>query len=147
MSRLKKTRNQAARNCLRLVDANLNRAKEALRVCEDISRFIYDDAGVTKRLKKCRHALTIVLNQFPFSYRELLNDRKSASDVGKASLIMDRQGKTKINDLWIANQKRAQEALRVLEEISKMIAPKCAAHFQRIRFETYDVERRVLSQF
>ena len=42
----------------RVMDANLNRAKEGLRVCEDICRFVYDQRQWTSGLKTIRHQLT-----------------------------------------------------------------------------------------
>ena len=35
----------------RVIDANANRAREALRVMEDLARFILDDAALTERTK------------------------------------------------------------------------------------------------
>ena len=42
----------------RVIDANLNRAKEGLRVCEDTVRFILKDKILTKKIKKLRHDIT-----------------------------------------------------------------------------------------
>ena len=43
---------------LRIIDANLNRAREGLRVCEDISRFALGDKTATRALKSIRHGAT-----------------------------------------------------------------------------------------
>ncbi len=40
---------------LRLLDANCNRAREALRVLEDYARFVLDHADLSGRLKAVRH--------------------------------------------------------------------------------------------
>ena len=42
---------------LRMIDANLNRTREGLRVMEDCARFGIDDAKLSERLKIARHAL------------------------------------------------------------------------------------------
>ena len=126
---------------LRLVDANYNRAKEALRVAEDISRFLMNDARLTAAFKKVRHELTRALLHFPVSYREIVAARDSADDVGKTGAIKDIKRKLKWSDLLISNLKRAQEALRVLEEFAKIAAPTEAKSFQKIRFKVYELEK------
>jgi len=42
---------------LRILDANLNRIGEALRLLEDISRFLLNDPALTEELKAMRHEL------------------------------------------------------------------------------------------
>jgi len=41
----------------RLLDADFNRAREALRVVEDYARFILDDARLSQAAKQLRHDL------------------------------------------------------------------------------------------
>jgi thiamine-phosphate pyrophosphorylase len=50
-------------------------------------------------------------------------------------------------DLLISNMKRAQESLRVLEESSKIVAPKKSKSFQTLRFRLYELEKKVLKKF
>lgn len=133
--------------CLRIVDANYNRAKEAMRVCEDIIRFSRNNTQLTKRWKTCRHDLTQALFQFPAPYQRLLESRESVRDVGRSSVIRDKKKTVKIKDLLAANIKRSQEALRVLEEFSKITAPKVSGKFQKIRFKLYDLEKVTFSKF
>ena len=130
---------------LRLLDANFNRAKEGLRVCEDILRFVFDDRALTARFKKLRHDCSKILIQFPVPYRVLVRKRNSARDVGKRSFISDKKPGWK--DLLISNMKRTQESLRVLEESSKIIASKTSKSFQTLRFRLYELEKRVLKKF
>ena len=47
-----------SRETLRIIDANLNRAAEGLRVLEDIARLGLNDASLSERLKTLRHELT-----------------------------------------------------------------------------------------
>jgi hypothetical protein len=42
------------------------------------------------------------------------------------------------------NLQRTKEALRTLEECSRVIAPRETAAFQRLRFRAYEVERDLL---
>lgn len=132
---------------LRILDANLNRAKEALRVGEDIVRFGLNEELLSKRWKSCRHQISQAFLKMPLKYQLLLNVRDSENDVGKSSHIADKKKKQTLKDLLIANLKRAQESLRVLEEVSKVIAPKLSGRFQKIRFDTYVLEKDTLSKF
>lgn len=135
-----------ANKSLRLIDANFNRAKEGLRVCEDIMRFIYDDAEFAKAFKKLRHDCSKILLNFPISYRALLATRNTKGDVGKASTIHEKK-KPNLKDLLTSNMKRAEESLRVLEEASKIVALTQSRKFQSLRFELYELEKRTLKRF
>ena len=131
---------------LRLIDANFNRLKEGLRVCEDILRFMYDDRALTRSLKKLRHDCSKVLLSFPISYRVLVETREAFRDVGKKSVIYEKK-KPKWKDVLSSNLKRAEESLRVLEEASKVIAPVKSRSFQSMRFRLYELEKRILKKF
>ena len=130
----------------RILDANYNRAKEALRVSEDVVRFIMDDRALTARYKSCRHELTQSLLKMPVSYKKLLLSRDSAGDVGKAGWIQDKKGRIDWQDILCSNLKRAQESLRVLEETSKVIAPRQSPAFQKLRFSLYELEKRTIQK-
>lgn len=130
----------------RILDANWNRSKEALRVCEDISRFFLEDKPLTAQFKRIRHDLTAILMAFPISYRELLFSRDSVNDLGKNSSIADKKN-PKWQDIMAANLKRAQEALRVLEESSKVIAPKKVNALSALRFRVYELEKKSFRKF
>ena len=131
---------------LRILDANYNRAKEALRVSEDVARFLMKDPVLSSGFKRARHALTQTLLKLPVSYSKLLESRDSLRDVGRNSGIRDRK-KAGWKDVMAANLKRAQEALRVLEEISKILAPRSTRFFEKIRFDLYDLEKRTVRKF
>ena len=45
------------RRVRRIIDANLNRAREGLRAVEEYARFVVEDAAATERLKTLRHDL------------------------------------------------------------------------------------------
>ena len=135
--------------CLyRIVDANFNRAKEALRVTEDLLRFAANDKALAFALKKSRHRLTAILSAFPVSYKKLVASRDSRNDVGKNGVIRDRSALSRAEGLLTANFKRAQESLRVLEEVSKAgVSAGIARRFQRLRFEVYELEKRAVRKF
>lgn len=118
----------------RLIDANLNRLKEGIRVIEDINRYIYDDAALSSTLKQLRHKLQPAYDQNRLRYRDIEND------VLKKS-ISSELSRTSINDLIIANFSRAQESARVLEESFKLIEPSLSELFKEIRYGLYSVEK------
>ena len=132
---------------LRIIDANYNRAKEAMRVAEDVIRFVIQDSKLTDKWKRTRHDLTSILFEFPISYRGLVESRHSSEDVGRRSLIRDKKTKNSWQDLLTANAKRSQEAMRVLEELAKMMAPRLAVRFQQLRFRLYELEKISLRKF
>lgn len=120
---------------LRLLDANFNRAREALRVLEDLVRFGRDDRSGREALKRLRHRLSAL--ERPMAAR-LLAARDSARDVGRG----DAPGATR-GDAASANFKRSQEALRSIEEGAKTFDPVLARAASAIRYELYDLERRL----
>ncbi|AXH10983.1 thiamine-phosphate pyrophosphorylase [Malaciobacter halophilus] len=121
------------KNNLRLIDANLNRLREGIRVIEDIFRYIYNDKKNASRLKQLRHKARIDLND------DLLSSRDIRNDVLKKS-ISSEQNREDLYSILIANFKRAQESARVLEEFTKLISVKDSENFKYIRYELYDLE-------
>ena len=102
---------------LRLIDANLNRLREGIRVVEDIFRYIYNDKQTSSKLKQLRHLSRIE------KYDELLEARDITNDVLKKS-IPSEQNRENLQSILIANFKRVQESSRVLEEFTKLISSK-----------------------
>lgn len=131
------------RGLWRVVDANQNRASEGLRVCEDIVRFLLNDAAATAALKSCRHHLARIFTKPKFERRMLLAARESARDVGKKSFLQDEK-KPGWKSLLSANFKRTEESLRVLEECAKIVMPGESRQFQALRFRVYGLEKKLL---
>lgn len=124
----------------RIIDANINRAKEGLRVCEDITRFILDSRQFTLKFKKIRHKLS-ALSATLGPKALLLKERCSVKDVGR--LIKANELKRKgVRDIFFANIQRVKESIRVLEEFSKLINIKAALGFKEIRYKIYDIEKQ-----
>lgn len=134
------------RALLRIIDANYNRAKEGLRVAEDIARFHLRDPALTRALKRIRHDFTKALLAFKTPYRSLVEARNLKEDVGARGLIRDKK-RPDWKDLLVSNLRRGQEASRVLEELSRMVEPRKTASFQRIRFRLYELEKNCLRKF
>lgn len=127
---------------MRMLDANLNRSREGLRVCEDIARFIFDCGPISRELKSIRHAITSSVSRMPSGRKALCESRDSANDVGRVPAIGPDMKRSDPADIFAANMQRVKESLRVLEEVSKLTDEAMAAKFQRLRFRTYDVEKR-----
>jgi len=123
---------------VRLVDANLNRLKEGIRVIEDIARYHEDNGPLALKLKNLRHQCRI-----DEKYLELLSSRDSINDVLRPSTKSE-MNRTNIKDILIANYKRAQESARVLEEITKIWSGELAERFKNIRYELYALEKENL---
>ena len=117
----------------RIIDANLNRAIEALRVIEEYARFIYLDAKLTIRLKQLRH--TLAKDSKPEDKKQLLNARNTAHDMRSDEINPSRKD---LSELLQANFSRLQEALRVLEEYTGK------SLYNRARYQSYDLEKEIL---
>lgn len=133
------------REILRILDANFNRSREGLRVCEEITRFVMDDKTLTADLKKVRHAITDGFKKLPVSVSELVASRDSQGDVGKDPSRLEKKRKN-AESLFLANIERSKEALRVLEETSKLLDAKLPEHFKKIRFRVYSIEKKVFQK-
>nr|MBU1328796.1 thiamine-phosphate pyrophosphorylase [Candidatus Omnitrophota bacterium] len=131
---------------LQIIDANLNRAREGLRVCEDIARFSLQNKGATKSLKAIRHGATnLVLRSKKISLAKLLSERDIASDKTKFIDFTPRSG-ANISDIFMSNIERVKESLRVLEECFKIIDEKISRGYRKLRFNTYDIEKNIVKQ-
>jgi thiamine-phosphate pyrophosphorylase len=133
----------------RILDANFNRAREALRVMEEAARFILDDSKLVADIKALRHDLSHAMA----SLDNLPWHRDTPGDVGttvKVSGEMTRQG---VPHVVTAAGKRLSEALRAIEEYAKALdTPVTLANNQQaplpaviesIRYRGYDIESRL----
>lgn len=126
--------NQHSEKIERLIDANLNRLKEGIRVVEDITRYIQDDAHLTSQLKTLRHQLQQAHNKQRLIHRDIEHD------VLKETIASE-LNRTTLNDIVIANFSRSQESSRVLEESFKLSDSTLSELFKSIRYELYALEK------
>ncbi|MBF0484806.1 MAG: thiamine-phosphate pyrophosphorylase, partial [Candidatus Omnitrophica bacterium] len=117
---------------VRVIDANLNRAKEGIRVCEDVCRFVLDEPALSKQCKDIRHKLNLVVEKL--GPVVLVGGRDADKDVGKPSSKTE-MVRTKIADIFYANCQRVKESVRVLEEFFKLIDKKSAQELKNIRYQ------------
>jgi thiamine-phosphate pyrophosphorylase len=125
---------------LRLLDANANRAREALRVIEDYARFWLDDPQLSSDLKNLRHELTEATRGF---IQDAILHRDTPNDVGTANKTAAELKRSDVNEVVTAAGKRLGEALRATEEFAKIDAPTLAGKVESIRYRFYDIEVRV----
>jgi len=124
----------------RIIDANINRAKEGLRVCEEITRFILDNRKLTTEFKKIRHKTDGILKYLPKNI-ELFKERKSEADVGR-KIYANELKRRNCQDIFFANIQRVKESVRVLEEFTKLINKGVAVRFKELRYDIYGLEKK-----
>ena len=128
---------------LRIMDAAADRAREGLRVVEDYVRFALDDPHLTGQLKRLRHELTAALKSLPQD--QLLAARETQADVGTRISTLAETERRGLSDVVGANFARLQEALRSMEEFGKVLSPAMAAELERLRYQSYTLERAIES--
>ncbi len=125
---------------LRVLDANVDRCVEGLRVMEDVARFVLDDAALSARVRDLRHRIAHAVSGVDAA---LLASRRPDEDVGAAPGLPE-EPRLSLTQLVRANAKRAEEALRVLEEFSRLpeLPPELdTARFKSARFDVYEIEQ------
>lgn len=132
------TNNPLPPELLRVVDANLNRLKEGIRVIEDIARYVHNDKELSTALKNLRHLCRIE------PLEELLASRDSVNDVLRPTMQSE-MNRTDLRSIVIANYKRSQESSRVLEEMYKIVDSALSERFKNIRYELYMLEKKNLT--
>ena len=122
---------------LRLLDANLNRAREGLRVLEDTARFLWQSKKHFQALRKARHKLDTLTRRH---YPDLVRSRSGAQDPGRR---IKEGGRESLEEVVAANLRRCEESLRVLEEYGKIFSANAGAEFKDLRYAIYDLEKSV----
>jgi len=134
------------RRTLRIIDANLNRVGEGLRLLEEIARLLLNDAALTQQLKTMRHEL--VRGDYSLQ-QQLLQSRNSQGDVGVNIEVPGEEKEKELPLVLVANARRVQESLRTLEELAKVpgtTAKLDPEKFKQARFALYTIERELLSK-
>jgi len=135
-----------SRQRLRIIDANLNRAGEGLHLLEDLARLILNDANLTQQLKTIRHG--ILRGDWSFN-QQLIQSRDSEGDVGVDIEASGGEKHRELPIMVVANARRVQEALRILEELAKIpgTTPQLDPDkFKQARFALYTIEQTLLSK-
>ncbi len=123
----------------RILDANANRAREALRVMEDAARFLLNDRTLSSEFKQLRHDLSQALLRFD----HLDLNRDIRGDVGAAVSTKSELTRASAAAVVVAAGKRLSEALRTIEEFGKTMDAGFATSVEKLRYRGYDLESRV----
>ncbi|MEA3331940.1 MAG: thiamine-phosphate pyrophosphorylase [Campylobacterota bacterium] len=129
--------NQLSPELFRVIDANLNRLKEGIRVVEDIMRYRDNNKKLSSKLKELRHKARVD------ETTKLLKHRDSINDVLRPSTKSE-LNRTNIVNIITANFKRAEESSRVLEELYKLNNLTYSENFKYIRYELYNLEKEII---
>ncbi len=132
----------------RVIDANLNRAREGLRVLEDFARFVANNNPISGELKAFRHDLVLTAQLLPGSRsadetfsEEAMQNRDTIGDVGTENSAPNERQRDSMAHLVTANCRRVQESLRSLEEFGKLLSADFAAAAKQLRYRSYTVEK------
>lgn len=139
------TTNHIPQSILRVIDASEDRCREGLRVLDDVARLMLDDSALTAKLRDARHMLASAIQPLG---NALLSARDAESDVG-ASESSPSAAHADVTALVRANARRAEEALRTLEEFARL--PEVDGFFDsgklsNVRFLVYDLERELVGR-
>ncbi|HEY9809210.1 MAG TPA: thiamine phosphate synthase [Halomicronema sp.] len=123
----------------RILDANLDRAREGLRILEEWCRFGLNNASFAAECKEMRQELA------RWHSAELRAARDTVGDVGTALSHPQEERRASISELLRANFSRVEEALRVLEEYGKLYHPQMGSIFKQMRYRVYTLESGLMA--
>jgi thiamine-phosphate pyrophosphorylase len=126
----------------RILDAAANRAREGLRVLEDLARFALNDSQLTEQLKSARHQLSHAVDAVGGA--GWLRFRDTPGDVGTTIHTTTEAERPDAASIVTANCKRVQEALRTLEEFGKRVDAGFARSMGELRYAAYSWEQRLM---
>ncbi len=125
----------------RILDANLDRAREGMRIIEEWCRLGLNHQPLAEECKHIRQELA------QWHSWELRQARDTPGDVGTDLSHAQEEVRESIEQLLQANLCRSQEALRVLEEYSKLYKPEMAVACKQLRYRVYTIESTLLNSY
>jgi len=126
----------------RIIDANFNRAREAIRVVEDFCRFALNSAPLTERAKQLRHELSAAIDKLDAG--QLISSRDTPGDVGIGKTVDKQLQRSNLNECFTAGCKRLTEALRTLAETTQTLNPPVAGTIEKLRYAAYTLEKDIV---
>jgi len=121
-----------------IIDANLDRAREGLRVLEDWARFGLGREDFVKQIKNYRQLLG---KHHLYIYKK---SRNYTNDKCTGLSHPEQFNRSTFNEIISTNAARIQEALRVIEEFAKNKNKELSALASKIRYEIYLLELDLL---
>ena len=122
-----------------IIDANLDRAREGLRVLEDWARF---GLGLEKYVIKIKNFRQILGKHHLEVYKK---SRNHIEDQCKGLSHVEQNNRKSPAKIIRSNSARVQEALRVIEEFSRLNNKELAKIASEIRYEIYTLEVELLN--
>ena len=117
-----------------IIDANLDRAREGLRVLEDWARFGLGASNYVTRIKNFRQVLG--KNHLEI-YKQT---RNYVEDKSKGLTHQEQFNRKTPQQIISSNAGRVQEALRVIEEFTRLNNHNLSKIASEIRYEIYNLE-------
>lgn len=124
----------------RIIDANIDRAREGLRVIEDSLRFVFEKKEFSERLRCLRQEIPSLSSALNIPLSGLIASRESDKDVGRSRKEKNRKD---IAEIIASNFARVEESIRVLEEYSRILNPKVTGRIKKIRFDLYALQKEI----
>jgi thiamine-phosphate pyrophosphorylase len=126
----------------RIIDANFNRAREAIRVIEDFCRFALNSTPLFERARQLRHQLSAAIGKLDAG--QLISSRDALGDIGAGKPINEKLSRNNLNDCVTAGCKRLSEALRTMAEMSQIQNRSVAETIEKLRFDAYALEKDIV---
>ena len=126
----------------RIIDANFNRAREAIRIMEDFCRFALNSTSLTERAKQLRHELSATIDKLDAG--RLISSRDTLGDVGIGKKVDKQLQRTDLYNCFTAGCKRLTEALRTLSEMTQTLNPSVAGTIEKLRYTAYTLEKDII---
>jgi thiamine-phosphate pyrophosphorylase len=126
----------------RIIDANFNRAREAIRVIEEFCRFALNSGELTERAKQLRHELSATIDKLDAG--SLISSRDTLGDVGVDRTVENQLRRAELKDCFTAACKRLTEALRALAEMTQTVNPSVAQTIENLRYSAYTLEKDIV---
>jgi thiamine-phosphate pyrophosphorylase len=121
----------------RILDANLDRSREGLRIIEEWCRFGLNSAALTEECKQLRQAIA------QWHTDEIRASRDTPNDPGTVLTHPQEQERSSVEQVLRVNFCRIQEALRVLEEYGKIVSPALGEACKQMRYRVYSLESQL----
>jgi thiamine-phosphate pyrophosphorylase len=122
---------------LRILDANLDRAREGLRVVEEWCRFGLENVELSQECKTLRQELAT------WHTAALRAARDTPGDPGTALTHAGEENRANVQQVLQANICRVEEALRVLEEYGKVHHAAMGSACKQMRYRVYTLESKL----
>lgn len=123
----------------RILDANLDRAREGLRIIEEWCRFGLNSTQLAGECKQLRQELA------SWHDPQLRQSRDTLGDAGTELTHPQEESRSSLEQLLQVNFCRVQEALRVLEEYGKLYRVEMGSAFKQVRYRVYALESSLLA--